>query len=155
MSFSEFQNIQFEADYFCFIHRIIVELISDGTHCFLLVNTCPIGQVDMRTEMGIIEFFDFPPMTREDWEKWDMLGASTTHFEVSFKYGDVFLVHVKKEEGILNALTMRRTLNLNTGESVYDVSTRKSTLPTEPTLDNLMEWIEVRSGRSDPKVLTV
>ena len=153
VSFSEFQNIQFEADYFCFYHRILVELISDGQHCFLLINTCPIAQVDLRPEMGMVEYFDFPPMTKEDWEKWDLLGASTIHFEVFCKYGDVYLVQVKKEEGILNALSMRRTLNLTTGESVYEVSTRKCTLPSKPTLDNLQEWLDVRSGHASPNVL--
>ena len=152
-SFSEFQNIQFEADYFRFFHRVLVELISDGQHCFLLINTCPVAQVDLRPEVGLAEFFEFPAMTREDWEQWDLLGASTIHFEVFCKHGDTFLVQVKKEEGIVNALAMRRTLNLTTGESTYNVSTKKCTLPSMPTLDNLEEWIEVRSGNTSPNVL--
>jgi hypothetical protein len=153
VSFSEFQNIEFEADYFRYYHRILVELISDGNHCFLLINTCPIAQLDLRTEMGMVEFFNFPPMTKEEWETWDFLGASTMHFEVISEAGDVHLVHVKKEEGIINALRMCRSLNLRTGLSSFSVHTEKCTLPKQPTLENLLEWIDVRSGISDPSLL--
>lgn len=152
-SFSEFQKIQVDADYFYLFHRILIELISDGKHCFLLINACPIAQLDFRNERGMAEYFDFPAMTKEEWEIWDLLGVSKTYFEIVSRDGDVHLIHIKKEERSLNALCMRKSVNLHTGASSCSIDVEGCTLPSEPTLANLMNWVEVRDGRSDPLVL--
>lgn len=152
-SFSEFQEIGYEADYYVLIHRILLEVISDGKHCVLLVNTCPLAQVDIKGEMGLVEYFDFPPMSEQDWNYWELMGASTIHFEMEDKQGDIILTQVKTEEGIVNALRMRRSVNLWTGDVNMSVSTLKCTLPADPSLENLMSWIDVRSGISDAGIL--
>jgi hypothetical protein len=152
-SFSEFEDICFKADYYCVLHQMLVEVISDGRYSFLLLNTCPIAHVDIKGDVGMALFFDFPPMNEQQWILWEALGASTSHFEVFREGEDVWMSQVKTEEGKLNALTLKRSVNLNTGETYLDVSTPRCTLPMEPDLENLVDWVEVRSGKADVSAL--
>jgi hypothetical protein len=152
-SFSEFEDIQKTADYYCIKHQMLLEVISDGKHCFLLLNTCPIAAIDTKAEMGMAMYFDFPPMDEEVWNQWELLGASTIHFEVFREKDDVWMSQVKCEEGILNALTMKRSINLKTGETFLDVSTKRCSLPMAPTIQNLMDWVHVRAGKTDVSAL--
>ncbi len=152
-SFSEFEDIQVEGDTFQILQKIVIEIVSEGRHCVLFINTCPVAQIDFRGETGLAEFFELPPMSEDDWHSWEMLAASTIHFEMKKQDDDLMLIQVKKEEGIVNALRIRREINMKTGDSEMEVMTVKCTLPAEPTFRNLMHWLDVRAGTCDPVVL--
>ncbi len=153
LSFSEFEDIKVEAQWYCELFRMIFEVISDGHYCVLLANTCPIAHVDVKGEKGIAVMFNFPAMSLKEWKTWDTLGASTVQFYMSTKGEELFLTHIKKEEGIVNALELRRKVNMLTGESELSVRSPKYFIETPPTIENLSVWIEVRDGRSDKRML--
>jgi hypothetical protein len=153
-SFHEYEDPSFEADYYRRSSKVMVEFISAGGPCILLLNTCPIAQVDIKGDIALAEHFEVPAMTKEEWQIWNSIGASTTHFEIEENPSrEIELIQVKVEEGILNALELRRSINLTTGQTQTDVVCQRCKLPKKPTLDNLADWLEVRKGTAHPHVL--
>jgi hypothetical protein len=149
-SFPEYWDEGEETPYYRSIHTMRLECISGGHAVVLLLNTCPIAEVDVKGEYGMAHFFELPPMDRPQWELWETLAASTTRFEIVPDSKELILLHMKEEEGGWNTLQMTRRINMTTGETSLSVRSRMHHMPTEPTLENLVDWVEVRAGRSHP-----
>lgn len=152
-SFPEFWDHGSETPFFRVTNHMHVEFISAGFASILLLNTCPVAQIDVKGDYGIAEFFDLPPMTKDEWDHWELLGASTTRFEMEADQDHLRMLQIKEEEGRLNTLQMKRAINLSNGESSLSIHSAVHRLPCEPTLENLMDWIEVRAGTSHPLLL--
>ena len=152
-SFPEFWEAE-ESSFFRVIHQMRIEAISAGNASLLLLNTCPVAQIDFKGEHGMAEFFELPAMSKEQWEYWDLLGASTLRFEILANETRHLIVRqIKEEEGRLNTLKMSWTLNLSNGETDLSVESSLHRLPHDPTLENLIDWIDVRSGKTHPLAL--
>jgi hypothetical protein len=154
-TFQEYEEPSFEADYYIRSSKVLVEIISAGGPCILVLNTCPIAQIDIKGEVAMAEHFELPAMTKEEWNVWESIGASTLRFEIEegSKPRELVLTQIKCEEGILNALELRRTINLSNGDIETEVTCERCKLPKQPTLENLTDWIEVRKGTAHPHVL--
>lgn len=152
-SYPEFWDGIENSTYFRVIHRMHVEFISAGNGVVLLLNTCPVAQVDVKGDYGMAVFFDFPAMSKEEWELWELLGGSTVHFKILKDDKHLKLARFKEEEGMLNTLQMNWEVNLTTGETKLDVVSKLHRLPADPNLKNLIDWIGVRSGHTHPSIL--
>lgn len=152
-SYPEFWEAE-ESEFFRVIHQMRLETISAGDASLLLLNTCPVAQIDFKGEHGMAEFFDLPAMSKEEWEYWEMLGAGTLRFEVlKNARGHLIVRQIKEEEGRLNTLKMSWTINLSTGDTDLSVVSELHRLPRDPTLENLIDWIDVRAGKTHPLAL--
>ena len=141
--------------FYCMAGPKRLEVISAGTAVVLLVDTLPVAEVDIKGVFGLAVFFEFPSMNRKEWDTWDLLGASTTHVEIVPNADVLCLRQVKQEEGRVNTLRLSREVNLSTGDTGLFVSCERHHLDVDPTLENLMEWIEVRAGTAHPSLLRV
>lgn len=130
------------------------EVITAGVYAFLVVDTRPAAHVDFKGKIGIAELLDIPVMDEDDLAVWDQLGASTNRVECSCSGGDLWLSYVKEEEGKVNSLILKRKINLRNGQTELVVECPRSTLPSDPTIANLTDWIGVRDGKTHPVALT-
>ena len=141
--------------FYCMAGPKRLEVISAGTAVVLIVDTIPVAEVDIKGVFGLAVLFKFPSMNRKEWDTWDLLGASTTHVEIVPDTDALCLRQVKQEEGRVNTLRLSREVNLTTGDTWLSVSSDRHHLDVNPTLENLMEWIEVRAGTAHPSLLRV
>ena len=99
----------------------------------LLLNTCPVAQIDIRGEKALADLFDLPPMSKDEWDYWQLLGAGTIRFEVIQNDDHLCLKQIKLEEGALNTLQIERTIDLTNGDTTLNVESKHHRMPRDPS----------------------
>ncbi len=125
-----------------------IEVISDGRHAFLLVNRFPYAHFDCKGAYVMVITLDYPDLNEKETHLFQTLHASEDYFELRESPDGLCLCFVCQEEGQINALRMVRSVCLKNAEADLYVEADRRSIKPEPTIQNLIDWIGVRSGET-------
>lgn len=132
-----------------YLGAYLVEVLSVAEHHVLMLNSFPVGQLDRKGQFIMVMTFDYPIMSVDEKEKFELLSAANSFYElIEASHNLHYLNYIKQEEGMVNSLRFVRSVCLENGEVQLKIEVDHTTIPESPDWDNIIDWIGVRKGET-------